>query len=392
MPERPRVPALSVLDLAVCSALGVGTRESLEGLRRNVTGLRPCPLPVPFETVCGALPALDPLPPRFARFESPVARIVATMYLELHPAVQRVVARYGRDRVAVILGTSVGGLAVTERALDHAARHGSLPDDYDVYQQHGLYASAELLGELAGLRGPRYAISTACSSGAKVFASARRLIAANVVDAAVIGGVDSLCQTTLRGFHALGVLSPRACRPFSAERDGMNLGEGGALFLVAREGDGRARLLGAGESSDAHHMSSPHPEGAGAVAAMRAALAQSGLPAEAVDHINAHGTGTRLNDKVEAAAIAAVFSHPVMVSSTKGATGHTLGAAGALEAAITVQCIEHGFIPGSLGATPLDPEVHLDVDAQPRSVRPRVALSNSFGFGGSNASLIFGAP
>jgi 3-oxoacyl-[acyl-carrier-protein] synthase-1 len=387
-----RAPALPILDFSVCTALGASTAETLAGLARDESGLRPCTLPLPFDTVCGALPTLDALPPSLARYDSPVARIVAHLFEEIAPGVQRAAARWGGDRVAVVLGTSVGGLAVTERALDHEAAHGALPPDYGIYQQHGLYAAAELVGLLAGARGPRFAVSTACSSGAKVFASARRLIRAGLADAVVLGGADSLCQTTLRGFRALSVLSSQPCRPFSALRDGMNLGEGGALFVLAREGDGPARLLGVGESGDAHHMSSPHPEGLGALAAMRDALAQGGLSPSQVDHINAHGTGTLKNDGIEAAAIASLFPQGVPVSSTKGATGHTLGAAGAVEAAFAVFALREGWIPGSLGADPVDPAVHLDLSPTRRPHRCAAVLSNSFGFGGSNASLLLGAP
>lgn len=387
-----RVQALPLVDFSVCSALGGDARENLAGLSLGASPLRASPVELPFETVCGVVPPLDALPASYSRFESPVARIVARLYEDLAPSIASSVARWGGDRVAVILGTSVGGLSVTEAALAHEAERGALPEDYDLRRQHGLFAAGELLAALSGARGPRYTVSTACSSGAKVFAAAARLIRAGVVDAALVGGVDSLCQTTLRGFHALSVLAAGPCRPFSAERRGMNLGEGGALFILAREGDGPGRLLGVGESGDAHHMSSPHPEGAGAVAAMRGALAQAGLDASEVDHINAHGTGTRKNDGIEAGAIEAVFGRDVPVVSTKALTGHTLGAAGALEAAFALFALREGWIPGSLGAAPLDPEVSIRVCAERAAIRCGVVMSNSFGFGGSNASALFGGP
>lgn len=387
----PRVPAFPITGFSACTALGVTTDETADALSRGESALRPPALDLPFETVCGALPPLPPLPRAFADYESPVARIVMQLHDELAPSIEHAARRWGSDRVGVILGTSVGGLAVTEAALAYEAAHGALPAGYDVHRQHSLYAAAELLAARAGVRGPRYAISTACSSGAKVFASAQRLILAGVVDAMVVGGVDSLCQMTLRGFHALSVLSPRACRPFGAGREGMNLGEGGALFVVAREGDGPARLLGVGESADAHHMSSPHPEGAGAKAAMLGALAQAGLAPDAVDHINAHGTGTLKNDTIEARVIHEVFGAEVPVVSTKGATGHTLGAAGAIEAAFAVIALQGQWIPPSLGARPLDPDVRVNVSDARRALRCRAVLSNSFGFGGSNASVLLGA-
>jgi len=385
-----RVPAFPITGFSVCTALGATTEETADALSRGASALRPPALDLPFETVCGVLPALSALPASLARYESPVARTVMQLHDELAPSIEHAVRRWGGDRVAVILGTSVGGLAVTEAALAHEAATGALPAGYDVHRQHSLYAVAELLCARAGIRGPRYAVSTACSSGAKVFASAQRLIRAGAADAVVVGGVDSLCQMTLRGFYALSVLSSRACRPFGADREGMNLGEGGALFVVAREGDGPARLLGVGESADAYHMSSPHPAGAGAKAAMLGALAQAGMDPDGVDHINAHGTGTAKNDTIEARVIHEVFGAEVPVVSTKGATGHTLGAAGAIEAAFAVIALQGQWIPPSLGALPLDPEVAVNVSTSRRALRCRAVLSNSFGFGGSNASVLLG--
>jgi len=392
MPGAPAIPPCAVTAWSVCTALGVTTRDTTRALAEGRSGLRPPPVELPFETVCGALPDVLPaLPPSLARFESPVARIAAQLFDEVAPAVARAVARHGADRVAVVLGTSVGGLAVTEDALAHLHATGAFPAGYDLHQRHSLHASVDLVAALAGARGPRFALSTACSSGGKVLATAQRLLRAGLADAAVVGGVDSLTQTTLRGFHALSVLSPKPCRPFGLDREGMNLGEGGALLLVERDGDARALVLGVGESADAHHMSSPHPEGAGAAAAMRSALAQAGLHPADVGHVNAHGTGTAKNDTIEARAIEAVLGAEVPVVSTKGATGHTLGAAGAIEAAFAALALEEGWIPPSLGASPRDPEVNVAINEARRPLRCRAVLSNSFGFGGSNVAVLLGA-
>lgn len=387
----PRGPAMYVTDFAVCSALGEDARAALAGLASDASALRPPPLDLPFEAVCGVLPPLDSLPPSYARFESPVGRIVARLAEDLALPIRRAISRWGGDRLAVVMGTSVGGLAVTERALDAHAATVRLPPEFSLHRQHGLFAAADLLAALTGARGPRYTVSTACSSGAKVFASAARLLRAGVVDAVLVGGVDSLCQTTLRGFHALSVLSSSSCRPFSSAREGMNLGEGGALFLLSRDAEGPARLLGVGESSDAHHMSSPHPEGLGAIVAMRDALSEARLAPDDVHHINAHGTGTQKNDVIEARAIATVFERAVPVVSTKAYTGHTLGAAGALEAAFAIFALTEQWIPASRGASPLDPAVALDVREVRTTLRCDVVMSNSFGFGGSNASVVFGS-
>ncbi len=393
MHRAPAIPRYPITAWSVCTALGATTEETVAGLSAERSGLRAPPVELPFPTVCGALPSqLEALAPSFARYESPVARIVARLHDELSGRVSSAVARWGSDRVAVILGTSVGGLAVTEEALAQHQATGTFPSDYDLYKRHSLHAAVDFVAARAGIRGPRYALSTACSSSGKVFAAAQRLLRASVVDAVLVGGFDSLCQTTIRGFHALSVLSPVPCRPFGLGREGMNLGEGGALFLIEREGDARSLLMGVGESADAFHMSSPHPEGAGAKAAMLGALTQAGVELDDVDHINAHGTGTPKNDQVEAKVIRELFGERVPVVSTKSATGHTLGAAGAIEAAFAVLAVEAGWIPASLNAVPLDPEASVAVNLSRRELRCRAVLSNSFGFGGSNVSVLVGAP
>jgi len=243
-----------------------------------------------------------------------------------------------------------------------------------------------------GAGGPGYAVSTACSSSGKVLGSARRLLRAGLADAVLVGGADSLCRTTLCGFHSLEVLSKTPCRPFCAGRDGTTIGEGAAFLLLEREGDGPARLLGVGESCDAHHMSHPHPEGLGAEAAMAGALAQAGLAPHEVDHVNAHGTATQLNDAAESKAIFRLFGDRVPVASTKGYTGHLLGAAAATEAVFAVAAIEQGWIPASLGCDPQDPALAVSLCRERRERRCRAVLSNSFAFGGSNVAVLFGAP
>jgi len=255
-----------------------------------------------------------------------------------------------------------------------------------------MHAILDVIRVRTGIAGPAYVVSTACSSSGKVFGAAERLLDAGLLDAALVGGIDSLCQLTLRGFHALEVLSPGPCRPFSRDREGINIGEGGALLLLEREGDGLARLLGVGESNDAHHMSAPHPEGAGARAAMEEALQRAGLSPEEVTHVNAHATGTRQNDSTEAHAIAAVLGSEVPVVATKGYTGHTLGAAGAMEAVLSIMAMEHRFVPASLGSDVPDPELPIAVNRERRALESRVVLSNSFAFGGNNVAVLIGAP
>jgi 3-oxoacyl-[acyl-carrier-protein] synthase I len=301
------------------------------------------------------------------------------------------VRRSGGERVAVVVGTSTGGILETERAFGAHAQGGRLPPDFDFDRQHSFHGLLEVLRAVTGADGPAYVVSTACSSSGKVFAAGRRLILAGLADAVLVGGVDTLCQTTLRGFGCLQALSRTPCRPFHAARDGTSIGEGGAFALLAREGEGPIRLLGAGESSDAYHMSHPHPEGLGARLAMEEALAMAGMPASQVDHVNAHGTGTPANDLPEARAISAVLGDAVPVASTKGYTGHLLGAAGATEVVLSALSIVHGFVPESLGAEPVDPGVTVSICRAAVSRPVRTVLSNSFAFGGSNVSLLLGA-
>jgi len=386
-------PPIAIRSHSVTCALGTTQRALVRALRESRSGLGASPYELPFETVTGTIPdPLEPLPSALAGHESRAARIALMAFDGVAAAVARAAQRYGSDRIALILGTSTGGLDRSEWAFALQRRNGVMPSDYDFERQHAFHALTDLLAARAQLTGPRYVVSTACSSAAKTFSAAARLLELGVVDAVLAGGVDALCETTLRGFHALGILSRRACRPFATDRDGMNIGEGGALFLLERGDDAPIVLRGYGESSDAYHMSSPEPTGSGASAAIRQALARAGLDASEVDHVNAHGTGTKQNDAAEAQALHAIFGRSVSVASTKGFTGHLLGAAGAVEAVIAMACIEHGFVPASLGASPADPTIELQLSEQMTAQRVRVVASNSFAFGGSNAALIFGAP
>lgn len=392
MPEVRRRPAYPITAFATANALGMDARGVIEGLRAGRTALAPCRLDLPFETACGALPDDLPAPPdRLRRFDTRLARMALHLLDGMAGAMAAAIRRWGADRVAIVVGTSTGGILETERAYTHWRTHERLPEGFDFDRQHTFHALAEVLRAATRAEGPAWVVSTACSSSAKVFGTAQRLLSSGMADAVLVGGVDTLCQTTLRGFASLQAVSRTPCRPFSAQRDGLSIGEGGAFALLEREGDGPVRLLGVGESSDAHHMSAPHPEGAGARLAMEEALAQAGLAGPDLDHVNAHGTATPANDAVEGRAVAAVVGTEVPVASTKGYTGHLLGAAGAAEAAIAALCIVHGFVPASLGAEPVDPAVPAHIARTGASRRVRTVLSNSFAFGGSNACLVLGA-
>jgi 3-oxoacyl-[acyl-carrier-protein] synthase-1 len=288
------------------------------------------------------------------------------------------------------MATSTGGIAASEAAVAAWLRTGTVPADFSLDRHHAIHGALPVVCALTGVRGPAYVVSTACSSSAKVFASARRMLIADVVDAVVVGGVDTLARMTLHGFNSLGVLSSEPCRPFSSERAGINIGEGGAFALVEREGTGRARLLGVGETSDAHHMTQPHPEGRGAHDAMARALSQGGVSATDVDHVNAHGTGTRQNDAGESRAIRDLLGPEVPVVATKGYTGHMLGAAGVTEVVFSIAAIERGRVPASVGADPVDPELGVALVETGRDLASRHVLSNSLAFGGSNVSVLIG--
>jgi len=308
-------------------------------------------------------------------------------------AVEAAIARHGKGRVGVLLGTSTSGILQTEQAYRRRdGENGALPEDFHYAGTHNTYSVAAFVRALFGLEGPAMVVSTACSSSAKVFASAARMIEAGLIDTAIVGGVDSLCLTTLYGFNSLELLASEPCRPFDAQRHGISIGEAAAFILLERAPaslDGNAvLLLGAGESSDAHHMSSPHPEGLGARLAMEAALASAGLGTGDIDYINLHGTATPSNDAAEGKAVANLFADRVPCSSTKGATGHTLGAAGGMEAIICALALQQGFLPGGVNTQILDPEIPIDYMTANRTGTPRRALSNSFGFGGTNCSLI----
>lgn len=301
-------------------------------------------------------------------------------------------ARYGADRVGLVLGTSTSSIGASEDAYRTLDADGRYPPEQRRPIVHTVHSLGDFVRHALDLEGPCMTVATACSSSAKAFAQAERLIRADLADAVVVGGVDTLCGSVLFGFNSLELVSPEPCRPFDVARRGISLGEAGGFALLERATAGGTGpwLLGYGESSDAHHMSSPHPEGLGARMAMTDALNRAGLDPDAVAYVNLHGTASQRNDEVEARAIADMFPAGTLASSTKGWTGHTLGAAGIVEAVVALLAIDRGLAPGTLNTTTLDaacgPQIRLG--NEPRSVD--YALSNSFGFGGNNCALLFG--
>lgn len=378
----------------LATALGVGLDVHAQALREGRSGLAP----KTFETVTlptwlGEVPGVDAqgLPADLAAFDCRNNRL-ALLALRADGFEQQVVAacqRWGAHRVGVFLGTSTSGILQTELAYRRRdPGTGALPADFHYAETHNTYSVAAFVRQHLGLQGPAFVVSTACSSSAKVFGNAARMIALGLIDAAVVGGVDSLCLTTLYGFHSLELLSPDICRPWDAQRHGLSLGEAGAYALLERDSASpQGWLLGCGESSDGHHMSSPHPEGLGAAEAMRAALAQAGLQPGDIDYLNLHGTATPNNDQAEDLAVSRVFG-PVPCSSTKGATGHTLGAAGAVEAALSLLSMARQWLPAGLNVRERDPALTANYQCEGRPAALRHVASNSFGFGGSNACLI----
>lgn len=389
---------LVISQIALANSLGLGTAATFTALQSRRSGLVPCDFEdVDLQAYIAKVAALDDIRVRddLSAYDCRNNRL-AQLCLEQDgfvAAVEAAKKRYGAARIGVFMGTSTSGILQTELAYRHLdPQTGALPPDFHYAETQNTYSLGGFVMNYLGLAGPSFVVSSACSSSAKVFANAQRMMDAGVCDAAVVGGVDSLCLSTLYGFNSLGLVSSQPCRPYDAERDGISVGEGAGFVLLERESaaKGDMLLLGVGESSDAYHMSTPHPEGLGARLAMQRALDSAGLSAEDIDYINLHGTATKSNDASEGKAVADVFGRKVPCSSTKGWTGHLLGAAGITEAIIAMQAVEHGFIPGSMNTRQLDPAIAIDYRIENGTGRIERALSNSFGFGGSNCSLVLG--
>lgn len=391
---------LHVSRFTATSAIGRGLEQTLDALRTRRCGLKPCDFDtVDLPTWIGEVAGLDEivLPAALADFNCRNNRL---LYLALQEdgfadAVRAAVQRHGSDRVGVFMGTSTSGIFETELAYRRRdADTGALPPGFQYAQTHNTFSAADFTRRYFGLTGPAMAVSSACSSSAKVFGSAQRMIATGLIDAAVVGGVDSLCLTTLYGFNSLGLTSDQPCRPYDVARSGISIGEAAALALLERApqqpGADVVLLLGVGESSDAYHMSSPHPDGLGARMAMEQALAMAGLQPQDIDYVNLHGTATPSNDLAEGRAVVALFGNTVPCSSSKGATGHTLGAAGGMEAVICALALQHGLMPAGLNTSTPDPQIPITYLTENRDATLRHVLSNSFGFGGTNCSLVFG--
>jgi 3-oxoacyl-[acyl-carrier-protein] synthase-1 len=385
-------------DLGIVCALGYGKAEVLSAW---LSGQHPQAQPIPW--LGSNIPALSvqaellPLPKSLNRYDCRNNRILLSALGQIEQTVRRMIGRYGRDRIGLVVGTSTSGIAEGERAVGVLQATGQMPTGYH-YKQQELGGAAEFLTRYLDIRGPAYTVSTTCSSSANALTSARRLIRLGVCDAVLVGGGDALCDTTLEGFAALGALSKTRCNPFSKNRDGTVIGEGAALFLMSREPAAIA-LLGVGASSDAYHISAPRPDGACAYAAMQFALQDVGLAPEQVDYINLHGTATWQNDAMESLAVGQLFGKRTSCGSSKPATGHCLGASGAIEAGLCWLILsdlnrEKRLPPHCWDGVADSEMMRLGfVTLEHPVLKPlQYCLSNSFAFGGNNVSLLLGHP
>ncbi len=394
---RPRPQPISPLRISAytaCSALGRGRNATLEALRTRTAGLSENDFgPQPVKTYIGRVTGIEhePLPEHLAHWDCRNNRL-AWIGLNQDGFVDAVAAareRYGPSRVAIVMGTSTSSIGATEEAYRNLDEEHQFPPYLQNPVVHTPHSTGHFLQIALQLTGICVTVGTACSSSAKVFAQAERLIRLGLIDAAVVGGTDTLCDSVLFGFNSLDLVSDDICRPFDAKRHGINLGEATGFALIERDGDG-PRLLGYGESNDAHHMSTPHPQGLGARHAIVDALARGDIAANSVDYINLHGTATRKNDEVEAQVVADLFGEHTVASSTKGWTGHTLGAAGILESVITLLALDNGIAPGTLNTKQLDPACGTQIRIENTDAELSVGMNLSFGFGGSNCALLFG--
>ena len=388
------IAPLRINAYTTCSAVGRGRDATLKALRTRTAGLSENDFgQQPVQTYIGRVSGIEieRFPEHLALWDCRNNRL-AWLGLNQDGFVDAVAAardRYGASRVAVVMGTSTSSIGATEEAYCNLDEEHKFPPHLRNPVVHTPHSTGHFLQIALQLTGICVTVGTACSSSAKVFAQAERLIRLGLVDAAVVGGTDTLCNSVLYGFDSLDLVSDDICRPFDATRNGINIGEATGFALIERHGNG-PRLLGYGESNDAYHMSSPHPQGLGARRAIIDALARGDVAADSVDYINLHGTATRKNDEVEAQVVADLFEDHTFASSTKGWTGHTLGAAGILESVITLLALENGIAPGTLNTKQLDPACGAQIHIENTDAELSVGMNLSFGFGGSNCALLFG--
>ncbi|PLZ04295.1 beta-ketoacyl-[acyl-carrier-protein] synthase II [Burkholderia sp. WAC0059] len=390
-------PPVYLHALGMINALGTDLASIVPALAAaEAPGMGPVPTATGEAFVGRVMAPLDCAPPAsLAHYDCRNNRLLLAALAQIAPAVEAARERYGAHRIGVVLGTSTSGMSAGEAALRECFRTGALPAGFD-YRQMEIGSVAPFAAAALGLRGPAYTVSTACTSSAKAFVSARRLLRLGLCDAVLAGGVDSLCELTLQGFASLEAMSAARANPMSRNRAGINVGEGAAVFLMSRD-EGAVVLAGAGETSDAHHISAPDPDGVGGELALRGALAEAGIAPSRIAYVNLHATATRKNDEMEARLMARVFGDGVAASGTKPLTGHALGAAGAIELGFAWLALarEDVALPRHVWDGEPDPALPpLDLVGEvrrlPRNGATQYVMSNSFAFGGSNASLILG--
>lgn len=363
----------------IISSLGTGLTATAKALKENICAIRPlCIFPLLQD---------DPLPVGQVEDLAGDEILPRTHRLALSAAAQAMKGEV-EPPDAVIIGTTTGGMLESEELLRTGVRKRA------GYRYHGLSTVAEIISEKYHCPGPMLTVSTACSSGTVALALALKMLRMGRAERILVGGVDSLCRLTYFGFHSLQLVDRNGCHPLDANRQGMAVAEGAAMLLLTRQSPKNplALLLGAGLSCDAYHPAAPQPQGVGALAAMQAALDDAGVSPSAIEYINLHGTGTRENDLAEARAVRALFADPPPLSSIKGATGHSLAAAGAIEAVVSALTAAHGCIPANTGLRKIDPVLNLLPVTEPEKKPVDLVLSNSFGFGGNNGSLVIGHP
>ncbi len=389
---------LLLSHFSIVTGMGAGLDATLTALETGQSGLRPKHFPGALDTWVGDIATLDDfrLDEELAPFDCRNNRLAAFGLAQdgFTQAASAAREKYGPDRIGIFLGTSTSGIEQTERAYRRRdAETGRLAPDYRYAETHNTFSLARLIARVLRIAGPAIVVSSACATTAKAFGNAARMITAGMCDAAIVGGADSLCSMTLYGFNSLGLISPGPCRPFDAARDGISIGEAAGFAIIEKTRDAdmpsdAVLLRGFGESSDAYHMSTPHPEGVGARLAMERALLSAGLAPTDIDYVNIHGTGTPIGDATEDRALVEVFGREMPCSSTKGYTGHTLGAAGIVELIICALAIQNNFMPGSVNTRKVDPNLRSRYLTKNHRAPVDRVMSNSFGFGGSNCSLV----
>jgi len=386
---------ITIMDYQSTSAAGENLDALRESIRLQKSGLTANDFPrSDLNTWIGRVKGIDEID--LGEWQSRNNALAHLGYSQgtIQDNVEKLKQRFSSNRIGVVMGSSTSSIDRTETAYTDLNADGLLKPNYQQELVHNPHAPSLYIAHLSGITGPSLTINTACSSSAKVFATASRWLQTGIVDAVLVGGVDTLCLSVLHGFDSLQLVSENQCRPFDKNRDGINLGEAAGFAILVRTEEAETstgiELLGYGESSDAYHMSHPHPEGLGAKLSMQQALSMSTLSPEKVDYINLHGTSSMANDSIEGKLVGKLFPNTTRCSSTKAWMGHTLGAAGITEAIIAMDAIKTGIIPGSMNLNELDDDLTINIQAENVEQTVNVSMTNSFGFGGNNCSLIFG--